>query len=130
MGADEYMDSEGDNPVEELQELGGARVILGTAPSSQAMTDVIDGLGRDGTLLVVAASGEPIEVSPMQLIDARRSIAGWPSGDASDSEDTLEFCAQSDIEPMIETYDLDEVDEAYDRMMNSEVRFRSVLTMD
>ncbi len=130
LGADEYIDTEGGDPVEELQELGGARVLLATAPNSQAITDVIGGLGRDGNLLVVAASGEPIEVSPMQLIQQRRSITGWPSGDASDSEDTLEFCAQSDIEPMIETYDLDEVDEAYDRMMNSEVRFRSVLTMD
>jgi alcohol dehydrogenase/propanol-preferring alcohol dehydrogenase len=130
LGADHFIDTVNEDPAERLQQLGGARVILATAPNSQAMTSVVDGIGRGGKLLVLAATMEPIEVSPMQLIGARRSVAGWPSGDASDSEDTLQFCELSDITPMIETFSLDEVDEAYDKMMSSDVRFRSVLTMD
>jgi D-arabinose 1-dehydrogenase-like Zn-dependent alcohol dehydrogenase len=92
------------------------------------MSAVINGLGHDGTLLVVGASGEPIEVSPLQLIMARRAIKGWPSGTADDSEDTLAFTALAGVRPMIETMPLERAAEAYDRMMSGAARFRMVLT--
>lgn len=129
LGADNFVDTEANDAAEELQKLGGAKVILATAPNSDAITSVIDGLGTDGTLMIVAATGEPVEVSPFQLIMGRKSVRGWPSGTAKDSEDTLDFSALTDITPTIETYPLEEANEAYNRMINNEARFRVVLEM-
>ena len=129
LGAHEYIDTEANNPAEELQAMGGADVILATAPSSDAITSVIDGLGRNGKLMVVAATNDAIEVSPFQLIMGRKSITGWPSGDAKDSEDTLDFSALTNVTPKIETFSLEEANKAYDRMINNEARFRVVLEM-
>ena len=91
------------------------------------MTAVIDGLGLHGKLLVVGASREPIEVTPIQLINGTKTLAGWPSGVAADSEDTLRFSALQDIKPMVEIYPLDKAAEAYERMMSGKARFRVVL---
>ena len=110
-----------------LQEMGGARVILATAPSSKAMTAVIDGLGVDGKLLVVGATADPIEVTPLQLIGRRASVAGWPSGTAADSEDTLRFSALTGVRPMVETLPLERAAEGYERMISGAARFRVVL---
>ena len=128
LGAHHYFDSESDDAAAELAELGGARVILATATSAKAMTAVIDGLSENGPLLVVGASAEPIEVTPLQLIAGRRSVSGWPSGTASDSEDTLAFSALTGVRPMIETMPLERAAEAFDRMMSGQARFRMVLT--
>jgi len=110
--------------------LGGARVILATAPNSKAMSELIDGLGPNGKLLVVGASSDPIEVTPIQLITPLvRSLHGWASGIPTDSEDTLNFAELTGIRPMIETYPLEKADEAYARMMSGKAQFRVVLTM-
>jgi D-arabinose 1-dehydrogenase-like Zn-dependent alcohol dehydrogenase len=127
LGAHRYIDSETQDVAKELTALGGAKVILETVTNADAMSAVIDGLGIDGKLLVVGASPEPIKVSPIQLIGARRQVAGWPSGTAVDSEDTMRFSALSDIKPMIETYPLTKAQEAYERMMSGKARFRVVI---
>ena len=127
LGADHYVDSEASDPGEELAALGGARVVLATAPNAAAMESVVDGLGVDGELLAVGIPGEPLDVPVQPLVQGRQSVAGWPSGDARDSQDTLEFSALRDIESMIETYPLDEAATAYDRMLESEARFRAVI---
>jgi D-arabinose 1-dehydrogenase-like Zn-dependent alcohol dehydrogenase len=128
LGAHVYIDSTAQNAAEELIRLGGARVILATVTDAKTMSSVVAGLGVDGKLLVVGASGEPIEVPPLLLIGARRSISGWPSGTAFDSEDTLKFSVLSDVRPMIETYPLAQAAEAYERMLSGSARFRVVLT--
>jgi alcohol dehydrogenase/propanol-preferring alcohol dehydrogenase len=128
LGARHYIDSTTQNVAEELTKLGGARVILATATDAKSMTAAVGGLGINGKLLIVAALTEPVEVSPLALIMGRRSIAGWPSGTASDSEDTLAFSALSAIRPMIEVYPLERAPEAYERMMSGKARFRVVLT--
>jgi D-arabinose 1-dehydrogenase-like Zn-dependent alcohol dehydrogenase len=128
LGASRYLDTERANVAQELTRMGGARVILATAPSSKAISALVDGLAIDGKLVVVGASPEPIEVTPIQLILARRSIHGWPAGTSRDSEDALKFCAQSGIRPMIERFPLARAAEAYERMMTNRVRFRAVLT--
>ena len=110
--------------------MGGARAILSTAPSGKAMSGLIDGLGVTGKLMVIGASAEPIEVSPVQLINGLRSIQGWAAGTSIDSEDTLRFCAFSGVRPMIEKFPLARAAEAYDRMMSGKARFRVVLTME
>jgi D-arabinose 1-dehydrogenase-like Zn-dependent alcohol dehydrogenase len=127
LGADHYIDSESEDPSEALTGLGGAKVALGTAPNADAMESIMDGLGVDGQLLAVGIPGDPLDVPVQPLVTSRQSVAGWPSGDARDSQDTLEFSALRDIESMVETYSLEEADEAYERMLDSEARFRAVI---
>jgi D-arabinose 1-dehydrogenase-like Zn-dependent alcohol dehydrogenase len=113
----------------ELQKLGGAREILATAPSAKAMSSLIDGLGRNGTMMVVGASTDPIEVTPVQLIFGNRSVRGWASGIPADSEDTLRFATMTGVRPMIGRYPLPRAGDAYARMMSGQAEFRVVLTM-
>jgi len=129
LGAALYIDSRAGNAAEELQKLGGARVILATAPSSKAMSELIDGLGPHGRLMVVGADFAPIEVTPPQLIFGSRTIQGWASGIPTDSEDALRFAELSGVRPMIETYPLERAAEAYARMLSGDAQFRVVLTM-
>lgn len=129
LGADHYIDTEKVDASEALQELGGAKVILATAPNSKAISSVVNGLDIDGTLLVVGAVAEPMEISPFQLIMGRKSVKGWPSGTAKDSEDTLDFSALTNITPVVETFPLEKANEAYARMINNDARFRVVLEM-
>src|SRR6266550_537921 len=125
----QYARKMGFHTVAELQKLGGARVILATAPSAKAISAVVEGLGVNGNLLVPAAPGDPLSVSVMPLIMGRRSISGWYSGTARDSQDTLEFSALTGVHPMIEKFPLSRVAEAYEQMHSGKVRFRAVLTM-
>ncbi len=127
LGAHHFINTGKEDPAEALQKLGGAKLILATAPYSDAITAVVNGLGLDGKLLAVAATVDPIEVSPMQLLMGRKSVAGWPSGTAKDSEDTLQFSALTGTAPMIEEYPLEKVNEAYKRMIDNKARFRVVL---
>jgi D-arabinose 1-dehydrogenase-like Zn-dependent alcohol dehydrogenase len=129
LGASVYIDNKVTNAAEELQKLGGAQVILATAPSSKAMSEVINGLGPNGKLMVVGATFDPIEVTPVQLISGSRSIQGWASGTPTDAEDTLRFAELTGVRPMIETYPLEKAAEAYARMMSGNAQFRVVLKM-
>jgi len=129
LGASVYIDSQSTNAAEALQKMGGARVILATAPSSKAMSQLIDGLGPNGELLVIGATIDPIEVTPIQLISGSRTIQGWAAGTPADSEDTLRFAELSGVRPMIETYPLEKAAEAYARMLSGKAQFRVVLTM-
>jgi D-arabinose 1-dehydrogenase-like Zn-dependent alcohol dehydrogenase len=129
LGAHEYIDNSAVAPAAALQKLGGARVALATAPDSKSISVLVDGLAPGGKLLVVGVGPEPLIISPLQLISPRRSIQGWPSGTAKDSEDTLLFSALSGVRPMIERYPLEKVAEGYEQMMSGKARFRVVLTM-
>jgi D-arabinose 1-dehydrogenase-like Zn-dependent alcohol dehydrogenase len=129
LGASVYIDSKATNAAQELQKLGGAQVILATAPSSKAMSALIDGLGPNGKLMVIGAELEPIEVTPVQLIFGCHTIQGWAAGTPTDSEDTLRFSELTGVRPMIETYPLEKAAEAYARMMSGDAQFRVVLTM-
>jgi D-arabinose 1-dehydrogenase-like Zn-dependent alcohol dehydrogenase len=129
LGASVYIDNKTTNAAEALQKLGGAQVILATAPSSKAMSEAIDGLGPNGKLMVVGAAMDPIEVTPVQLITGSRTIQGWASGTPTDAEDTLRFAELTGVRPMIETYPLEKAADAYTRMMSGNAQFRVVLTM-
>jgi len=129
LGASVYIDNKVTNAAEELQKLGGAQVILATAPSSKAISELINGLGPNGKLMVVGLTFDPIEVTPVQLISGSRSIQGWASGTPSDAEDTLRFAELTSVRPMIETFPLEKAAEAYARMMSGNAQFRVVLTM-
>ena len=129
LGAHFYIDSAAADPAAELQKLGGARVILATAPSGKSMSALVGGLGANGTLLVVGASMDPIEVPPIELILGRKRIQGWSAGIPTDSEDTLRFAEMTGIRPMIEKYPLMKAAEGYARMMSGKAEFRVVLTI-
>jgi propanol-preferring alcohol dehydrogenase len=129
LGAHHYIDATATDPVAELQKLGGARVILATAPSAQAISPLVDGLSPSGLLLVPAAPAEPLSINMFSLIKSRSAVSGWYSGTARDSQDTIEFSALSGVHPLIEKYPLDRVAEAYEQMHSGKVRFRVVLTL-
>src|SRR5207245_7566223 len=116
LGAHFYIDSAAADPAAELQKLGGARVILATASSGKSMSALVGGLGANGTMVVVGASMEPIEVAPNQLIFGRKRIQGWSAGIPTDSEDTLRFAEMTGVRPMIEKYPLAKAAEGYARM--------------
>jgi D-arabinose 1-dehydrogenase-like Zn-dependent alcohol dehydrogenase len=129
LGANLYIDSKSTNAAEELQKLGGAQVIVATAPSSKAMSELIDGLAANGKLMVIGAAFDPIEVTPAQLISGSRTIQGWLAGTPADSEDTLRYAELTSVRPMIEIYPLEKAAEAYARMLSGNAQFRVVLTM-
>jgi D-arabinose 1-dehydrogenase-like Zn-dependent alcohol dehydrogenase len=129
LGAQVYIDSQATNAAQELKKLGGAQVILATAPNSKAMSELVDGLGPNGKLMVIGASFDAIEVTPVQLIIGNHTIQGWAAGTPTDSEDTLRFAELSGVRAMIETYPLEKAGEAYARMMSGNAQFRVVLTM-
>ena len=129
LGASVYIDSAATNAAAELQKLGGARVILATAPSSKAMSSLVDGLGKNGRMMVSGATIDPIEVTPVESIFGNRSVQGWASGIPTDSKETLRFAELTGVRPMIERYPLTKAGDAYARMLSGKAEFRVVLTM-
>jgi D-arabinose 1-dehydrogenase-like Zn-dependent alcohol dehydrogenase len=129
LGAHDYIDSTAGNAGEALAKMGGAKVILTTVASGSAMSEVLDGLGVDGKMIMVGETPEPIAVTPMQLIRGRKSVAGWPSGSSIDSQDAMRFSALTGVRPMIQEMPLERAAEGYKLMMDNKARFRVVLTM-
>jgi NADPH2:quinone reductase len=127
LGADHFVNAADEDPAERLQALGGADGVLATAPSSDAIASVVEGVGVGGSVIVVGVPGEDVPVNAQHLIGTAGSVEGWGSGDARDSQDALEFSSLRDVTPEIETYPLEEVETAYGRMIENEARFRAVL---
>jgi len=128
LGASHYIDSGAQDPAAELLKLGGAKVILATVTSADAMKAVIGGLTPTGTLMIVGAVPS-LEVPALQLLLKSQQVKGWYSGTSLDSQETLEFSVLSGVRSMNESYPLDSVNEAYDRMTQGKARFRAVLTI-
>ena len=128
LGARQYIDNRSQNAVEELNKLGGAKVILATVPSGKAMTEILGGLAVNGKLVIIGASDEPIQVPTSLMIMGRRSLIGWPSGTSIDSQDTLSFSVLSGVRSMNEEFPLERAVEAYDHMMSGKAKYRCVLT--
>ena len=129
LGAHHYIDAAAGSPAEALKKMGGANLILATAPDSKSMSALVDGLAPKGKLMVVGAGPDPLSISPLQLIPGSKKVDGWASGTAKDSEDTLEFSALSGVRPMIEKYPLEKAADAFQQMITGKARFRVVLTM-
>jgi D-arabinose 1-dehydrogenase-like Zn-dependent alcohol dehydrogenase len=128
LGARQYIDNRSQNAVEELNKLGGAKVILATVPSGKAMSEILGGLAVNGKLVIIGASDEPIQVPSYLFISGRRSLIGWPAGTSIDSQDTLSFSVLSGVRSMNEVFPLEKAPEAYEQMMSGKARFRAVLT--
>jgi D-arabinose 1-dehydrogenase-like Zn-dependent alcohol dehydrogenase len=129
LGARHYIDGEAGDPVEQLKKMGGAKVILATAPDAKAMSALPAGLKPAGELLVIGVPMEPLSINVVDILMSQRTIQGWPSGTAKDSEDTLRFSVQSGVRPMIEKYPLEKINDAWAQMTSGKARFRVVLTI-
>ena len=129
LGAHHYIDSEAQNVSAELLKVGGAKIVLATVTNADAMTATLGGLAVHGKLLVLGAPHEPLKVPALLLIGGRRSVTGWYSGTAIDSQDTVEFSVLAGVKTMTETFPLERTGEAYGHMMSGKVRFRAVLSM-
>jgi D-arabinose 1-dehydrogenase-like Zn-dependent alcohol dehydrogenase len=127
LGAHDYVDTQKEPAAAALQKLGGADLVLATAPNSGAIASTVDGLKPRGKLLIVAAPYEPLSISALALLSGK-TVAGWPSGSAIDSEDTMNFSAISGVRPRVEVFKLEQAEQAYAKMMANTVRFRAVLT--
>lgn len=130
LGAHQYIDSQAQNVSQELQKLGGAKIVLATVTNGDAMTAALDGIGRDGKFIILGAAMEPLQVNTLPMIGMRKVIQGWPSGTSIDSQDTMRFSSMNGVRPMTEHYPLERAAEAYARMMSNKARFRVVLTME
>lgn len=129
LGAQAYVDGAAQDPAAELQRMGGAKVILATVTNGTAMSAALGGLGVNGRLVVLGAAPEPLQVPGVPLLMGRRSVVGWPSGSAIDSQDTLAFSVLTGVRSMNETFPLERAPEAFEHMMSGKARFRAVLTM-
>jgi len=128
LGAHHYFDSSNvSETVKEIKKLGGAAIILATAPSAKSVEDMIPALGHGGKMLIVAAILEPIKVNTLHMLAARQSIIVWTSGDSRDTLSTLKFSALTGVKPMIEVLPLDKAQEAYQLALSNKARFRVVL---
>jgi len=126
LGAHVYIDT-ADNAAAVLQRMGGARAILATGTSGDAIGPLVSGLSARGKLIVVGVPGDPIQLNAFPLVFGGRSIHGSLTGTPIDSEDTLAFSVLENIRPMIETLPLEQAADAYARMMQGKARFRMVL---
>ncbi|GEJ56002.1 alcohol dehydrogenase [Anaeromyxobacter diazotrophicus] len=127
LGAHAYVDTQRTSAAEGLARLGGADLVLATAPHAEAIAATVAGLKPRGKLLVVAAPFEPLQVSAFALLSGK-TVAGWPSGSAIDSEETLAFSALTGVRPRVERFPLEQAEEALAKMLQNRVRFRAVLT--
>ncbi|MCA9678434.1 MAG: alcohol dehydrogenase catalytic domain-containing protein [Kofleriaceae bacterium] len=126
LGAHEYIDTQAETASEGLQRLGGADLVLATAPSAEAIASTVGGLASRGKLLIVAAPAQSLSVSAMGLLSGK-TVAGWPSGSSIDSQDTMAFSALTGVRPRTETFELDDAERAFHHMMENKARFRAVL---
>ena len=124
LGAHVYIDTDTGEAAKQLMKLGGARVILCTAPNGKAISDLIPGLGRNGQAIIVTGARDLMQIPPMLLLGGERSIRGFVSGNI---EDAIRFSILTKVIPMVEVFPLEQVALAYEKMMTAKVHFRSVL---
>ena len=127
LGAQFYFDSNNVNAAEELMKLGGARAIFCTAPNSKAISGLVEGLARNGQLIIITFVNEPMQISPTQLMRAVRSVSGWVGGNAAE---TLNFSVLTHVVPMVEVFPLEQASVAFEKMMTAKVHFRAVLKVN
>lgn len=129
LGAHDYIDTAAGDVAEELQKLGGAALIVVTAPNPKAITPLIGGLAPRGTLLIHTAVG-PVPVNTAAMVGNALTVRGWPSGHALDSEEAIQFARQNEVRCLVEKFPLEKANEAMEHMISGKARFRAVLTMD
>lgn len=127
LGADAFIDSESHDPAQTLIGMGGAKLVLATAPNAASVASLLRGLDNGGQLVLASLFETPIQLSPGDLIQGRRSLQGWPSGDARDAEEAVAFSVRKCIHPEVEIFPMERVAEAFEKTVNDRTRFRAVL---
>ena len=127
LGAHHYVDSNRKDFAEAMAKLGGAKVILATAPHARSISALVQGLGVEGCLLIVAAAFEPLEINAIDLLSRVARVQGWASGTAADSADAMAFAVKHGVRPMIERFPLSDASRGLEAMLKGTVRFRAVL---
>lgn len=148
LGAHEYIDGSKEDHAEALQKLGGASLILSTAPNPAVIGKLVNGLGLLGKLVILARMASPwimvlcwriadivlacgeVSVNTIPMIGKGLSVSCWPSGHALDSEEAIEFARLHNVNCMIEKFPLEKANEAYEHMLNGKATFRAVITME
>lgn len=128
LGAHEYINSSTDDVAGKLNELGGAAAIVVTAPNPKSIPPLLNGIQAGGKLLILAVAGK-IEVDTLTLISKNISVLGYPSGHSLDCEEAIEFTQRTGVNCLVEKFKLKDANEAYEKMMSGDVRFRSVIVM-
>src|SRR6266404_3491390 len=127
LGAHAYIDTGAEDTAAVLQRMGGAKAILATATSGNAMGSLVSGLAAHGKLIVLGVPQDQIQLNAFPLVFGGRSIYGSLTGTPIDGEDTLAFSVLENIRPMVETVPLEQAADAYAGMMEGKARFRMVL---
>jgi len=128
LGAAHYIDTEQQDPAAELQKLGGAALVVATAPDAKAISPVVDGCAPLGKVLVLAPVGA-LPVNTYAMINRGISVHGWPSGHQRDSEEAIAFAQNMGVKCLVEEFPLERAQEAYDHMLSGKARFRAVIVM-
>jgi len=128
LGAHDYIDTSKEDPVKKLAEMGGAALVVATAPNSKAITPLTGALQAGGKILILAIAGK-IEFDTVAMVINGLSICGWPSGHALDAEEAIAFAQTHGVRCRIEKFPMAEATQATELMTSGKVRFRSVLTM-
>jgi alcohol dehydrogenase, propanol-preferring len=124
LGAHHFIDTNTSDAARELMNLGGAKVILGTAPNGKAISELVSGLGQNGQMIIVTYVNDMMQFSPANLMRGGRSISGWVGGDPKDA---LRFSVLTGVRPMVEVFPLEQAAFAFEKMMSAKVHFRAVL---
>ncbi|OJJ71063.1 hypothetical protein ASPBRDRAFT_207703 [Aspergillus brasiliensis CBS 101740] len=131
LGAHEFIDSskEEDIGVALQEKLGGASLVVSTAPTAEVISPLLKGLGILGKLLILSVPGE-LPIDTVTMLKYGLSVQVWPSGHATDSEDAIAFTELHEINCMVEEFPLEKANEAFEAMLKGSVRFRAVITME
>ncbi|SFL60859.1 uncharacterized zinc-type alcohol dehydrogenase-like protein [Gracilibacillus orientalis] len=124
-GAKEYYATSDQETFEKLA--GTFDLIINTVSAKIDINAYLSLLTLDGTLVNVGAPAEPLGVNAFSLIGHRRSFAGSMIGGIRETQEMLDFCAEHDIAPKIEIISADQIDEAYERVLASDVKYRFVI---
>ncbi len=112
--------------AEELRQAGGADVILATSNSNQAASESIAGLRPDGRVMIIGFDSKPIQVPP-HILMTRARIMGSQQNSREYLYEALDYVAKGKVKVIMETFSLDDIDRAYDKVANGQVRFRAVI---
>ena len=125
LGADEYRVSTDTGTFADLA--GSFDLIISTVPANVDLDAHLGLLARDGTLVVLSIPKDPLGLSAVSLLNNRRSIGGTRSGGLAETREMIEFCGEHGIGAQVEVVHADRIDEAYERLMAGDVRFRFVI---
>ena len=130
LGCEYFINYSKEDVSKELLKLGGAKVILLTAPDEKIVNKLIDGLAFEGRLIIVAGMTNKVEIDFHNMLMARKSIYAWSCGYLESIIECIEFAIKENIKPIVEVFKFEDLVSGYERMVKGEARYRVVVKMD